>query len=707
MSSLGSLVVTLAANSAAFISDLTNAAGAAEKSFGKIEASGERMGLALGRTIAKIVGVGGLPTMVQLSINAADEMLRMSQAMGISVESLSTLSHQAKLADVDMTTLATAVGRLNRNVEEASHGTGDAARAFKALGISVTDSGGNLKNADQIMGEVADKFAVMEDGAGKAALGSMIFGKGFAPLIPLLNEGAAGLEKAKEESIAFGLVLSGDTARAADQFNDNITRLKAITEGFATHLMRELVPALNLLIDPLIESAKHTSALGDSAAKTSDAIKQIAGVFIQFVTGLEIVRKSLAALELAWAEMAKNAFSFKDLMNPAAAFERMKEAAARAGKILENAGNDAKAAWAGATQQVQTLNSTLSTIAKGGAMDMGVGTDFLSKANKSKAPTVAGAGDAKAAADAQKKAYEEGIFFAKQWIEQMEEEAKVSAEIAQLLTDYRIKDVEEEKKRYEERTKAMVEFYQREQEMAIEQGEALAEGKSHSLELMALEESLKSRETLEWEAHAAKLERLQQFSDEELELLGGRQALIERMQAEHEDRMVQLTGRHTSLSLGAFKTFFGHLSTLMSSKHKEMFNIGKAAAIAQTIINTAEAAMAAYKSLAGIPIVGPAMGIAAAAAATLYGVGQIAAIRSTSFGGGGAAAAIPVAAASPITGQPIGTPGGDVGPQQTTVVRVFKIEGVSDESLLTGKQFRRLLEQFAEEMPSGGRVVVG
>jgi len=52
-----------------------------------------------------------------------------------------------------------------------------------------------------------------------------------------------------------------------------------------------------------------------------------------------------------------------------------------------------------------------------------------------------------------------------------------------------------------------------------------------------------------------------------------------------------------------------------------------AVAVAQTISSTSVAAMEAYKAMAGIPIVGPALGAAAAAAAIAYGHSQIAVAR--------------------------------------------------------------------------------
>lgn len=56
---------------------------------------------------------------------------------------------------------------------------------------------------------------------------------------------------------------------------------------------------------------------------------------------------------------------------------------------------------------------------------------------------------------------------------------------------------------------------------------------------------------------------------------------------------------------------------------------GKAAAVASTLISTYQGAQDSYKSLAGIPIVGPALGIAAAAAAVAGGLQTVKSIQST------------------------------------------------------------------------------
>lgn len=73
---------------------------------------------------------------------------------------------------------------------------------------------------------------------------------------------------------------------------------------------------------------------------------------------------------------------------------------------------------------------------------------------------------------------------------------------------------------------------------------------------------------------------------------------------------------------------FGNLATLQQSGNKKLFEIGKAAAIANAIVNTAQGVS---KALA----LGPPLGFVAAAAQGIAGLVQINTIRSQSFADGG------------------------------------------------------------------------
>src|SRR5210317_38115 len=73
------------------------------------------------------------------------------------------------------------------------------------------------------------------------------------------------------------------------------------------------------------------------------------------------------------------------------------------------------------------------------------------------------------------------------------------------------------------------------------------------------------------------------------------------------------------------------LAKIQDKEGEKQFERGKKIQIAQTIISTYEGATQAFKSLAGIPIIGPGLGIAAAAAAVAAGFNNVKAIKATKF----------------------------------------------------------------------------
>ena len=74
------------------------------------------------------------------------------------------------------------------------------------------------------------------------------------------------------------------------------------------------------------------------------------------------------------------------------------------------------------------------------------------------------------------------------------------------------------------------------------------------------------------------------------------------------------------------------MSKEKENQAKTMFNVGKALAISEAVVSTYQGAQESYTSLASIPYIGPALGIAAAAAAVTAGMLRIQSIASQKFG---------------------------------------------------------------------------
>lgn len=212
--------------------------------------------------IATAVAGGSIAALVRNFADAGDQLNKLSQKTGVAVESLSELQYAARLSDVSTEQLGDGFRKLAVNMTEAARGTGEAKDAFKALGISQREL--QSLSPDAAFRRIADAFANIEDGAGKSALAVKIFGRSGTELIPLLNSGAAGLSKMGEEARRFGLVISAETAQAAEAFNDNITRLQASVQGLGFALANEVLPSLDDFLKELLEGTRIFGSFGSA-----------------------------------------------------------------------------------------------------------------------------------------------------------------------------------------------------------------------------------------------------------------------------------------------------------------------------------------------------------------------------------------------------------------------------------------------------------
>ena len=260
---------------------------------------------AVGGFAAAIAGsaiVGGLTAVVKRSIDAGDELFNLQAKTGVAANALIGIGNAAKLADVDMATLGKGITKLNVNLVKAAEGNDALARKFAALGLQVKGTDGQVISADKAMKQIADRFADMPDGAQKAAAAVALFGKSGADLIPLLNEGAASMEK-------FTYKVSEDFAARSDLFNDTMTELGIKTQGFGMELTDALLPALQSILEvfgDLFSTDQDWNALFDVI---KGGMRAVATVIYATIKLVDVAIKNVVAYIQAVGAALKGDFS--------------------------------------------------------------------------------------------------------------------------------------------------------------------------------------------------------------------------------------------------------------------------------------------------------------------------------------------------------------------------------------------------------------
>ncbi len=265
---------------------------------------GETMGT-LGAALTSV----SLVELVKGAMESADQMGKMAQKAGVSVESLSRLSVAAKLSDVNTQTLASAMGKLDKNMLAAQAGTGASADAFKALGISVTDSSGKLKDSDEVMSEMAGKFSQYQDGAGKTAAAIAIFGKAGADMIPMLNDGSEEMQKNAELADKLGITLSGSVAKSAQEVNDRFTTMTLAGKGITNQVMSDMLPTFDSLSSVLVDTATDTDTLHAASDSLSTVLKGTVSIAMGAANQFEWMGRTLGGLAAVGTALAHGSLS--------------------------------------------------------------------------------------------------------------------------------------------------------------------------------------------------------------------------------------------------------------------------------------------------------------------------------------------------------------------------------------------------------------
>lgn len=207
------------------------------------------------------VSAAGFGAMVKASLDSADALSKLSQRVGITVESLSTLIPAAELSGVSAEQFEGGLRRLATRMLEAATGTEDAARSFAAIGVAFQNQDGTLRATDQVLLDLSDRFQAMPDGAEKTALAVELFGKSGADLIPFLNQGREGIGALTTELQALGVQIGGDTATQAEVFNDALAKVRLAVSSIASRVIEAFLPAMNAMASGLVESAKQGGTL--------------------------------------------------------------------------------------------------------------------------------------------------------------------------------------------------------------------------------------------------------------------------------------------------------------------------------------------------------------------------------------------------------------------------------------------------------------
>lgn len=318
--SLGTLTLDLVAKTAGFTQGMTKAERDSAKWRKSVERDAKKVGTAIGIGVA--AAVTGLTALVGVQIKQADEARKTAQAVGLTTEAFTALTFAAGQSGVEQAKLTSGLSRFNRSILEAASGVATYKDSFDALGVTVTDASGELKSGEDILDEIADRFQDLPDGVAKSALALEIFGRAGAQLIPLLNSGSEGIAALTSQAEALGLVIGDETAKQAELFNDSLAVLGALGTGVGRQIAADLLPQLSQLTADLADAATNGDILTQVSGKLTGAVRQVAAAAVGVVAAFDLAGRAIGGFGATVVDSVEDINFTLLALNPGAALSQ-------------------------------------------------------------------------------------------------------------------------------------------------------------------------------------------------------------------------------------------------------------------------------------------------------------------------------------------------------------------------------------------------
>jgi lambda family phage tail tape measure protein len=252
MANIARLGVVLGINTADFQAGIKSAMQSVDKLVNALPKIG----------LAAAAAGAGLAILVKKGIDELDKLDEVSQKIGVTVESLSSLGKVAKIEGMSIDDLAGSLVKLTRTISEANSGSEAAAQTFKTLGLDPS----TFKNSEDALLQISDRFASYRDGLNKTALAVDLFGKSGAGMIPFLNQGSDLIKQIRGELDLFGNASTKAAVEAAE-FNDRMTKMNIVVSTIFDKFVSELLPTLNNFTQALFDTFTYSDLLRNEVNK--------------------------------------------------------------------------------------------------------------------------------------------------------------------------------------------------------------------------------------------------------------------------------------------------------------------------------------------------------------------------------------------------------------------------------------------------------
>ena len=247
--------------------DAKQAKGELKSLGGSLDSAGKASvaaGVAFAAAGAAIIAMGAAAIANAKGIaKMGDEIAKTARIVGVSGEQFQVLRFAAERSGVAMGSVTSGMKRLARSMFDAQNGSKQIRDTFIGMGIAFEDSNGELRDSYDVLQDVAERMKKVGVTTRTTAEAQVILGRSGADLTNLLIGGKAALVGYEETLRTLGGVMSEETLKASEDYEDSVTDLKAAITGLRIEMGG---PLLDVMTEFNEKAAGGTSGLKNLAA---------------------------------------------------------------------------------------------------------------------------------------------------------------------------------------------------------------------------------------------------------------------------------------------------------------------------------------------------------------------------------------------------------------------------------------------------------
>ena len=246
-----------------------------------------RSGMKTVATAATATGTAIALTIKSVS-DGAVELTNLSKTTGIATKTLQEYKYAAESVGVSSDAVTSDLQMLIETM--SSPIPGEFNEALFMMGIGIRDASGNMKSADALLGDIADKLNGMNEQ--KALQWANRLGLSNDTLI-LIKQGRLSLEQLRQEANALGAVIPEESLKRGAEFKKSLNALEFAFKGVGRTVALSVAPGLTDVVtsmkDWIVANSqilkkgieKTVKGLGDGLTGTTN----ILGRFIKSIKG--------------------------------------------------------------------------------------------------------------------------------------------------------------------------------------------------------------------------------------------------------------------------------------------------------------------------------------------------------------------------------------------------------------------------------------